>query len=65
MDAKNDNDIIYHYTCKLLLPEIVRKGYLTLTASNFNIEKPNMYSVVWLTTAATPENMGLLRKRYG
>lgn len=53
-------DIIYHFTCKFLLPAILQKRYLSLTTSNFSIEKLNMFPVVWLTTSPTPENMGLL-----
>ena len=54
------DDFLYHFTSRFHLPFILETGYLTLTTSNFNLEKADLFPVVWLTSSQTPENMGLL-----
>lgn len=53
-------DVYYHYTCRYLLPTIIKSGFLALTESNFSFEEMGLFPVVWLTDSPTPDNHGLL-----
>ena len=51
---------LYHFTCAALLNEILSTRYLKLSTSNFDLNNPRLYPVVWLTSSPSPDNMGLL-----
>lgn len=55
-----DMDVYYQYSCKYLLPAIIKSGFLALTESNFSFEQAGLFPVVWLTNSPTPDNNGLL-----
>jgi len=52
--------VLYHFTCRFNLNEILQDMYLNLTESNFSLERMGMFPVVWMTTMDTPDNHGLL-----
>jgi hypothetical protein len=55
-----EEKVFYHYTCSYLLSSIIKSGFLTLTVSNFDLGKMDLYPVVWLTTSKSPDHHGLL-----
>ena len=56
----DNDDYIYHFTCRFHLLSILAERRLSLTTSNFSLDNLSLYPVVWLTDSPTPDNMGLL-----
>ncbi len=66
--SKKKEEVLFHYTCKFHLPEILESGYLKLTDSNLippdgtlltEIASKNYKPVVWLTDSLCTDGHGL------